>query len=230
MKKISESAAFVVTNCDFKSDIDFKEELKQSETLKEIGEIKDIAIKANIPLPMNFPLPVAALQIGSANVVYVVPNKRVSIEVSDYLTGKDSIKALLNAISNMRLPEINAIGLNFTARYNTGEKRLNMFNSCIHKKFPDWSNNTGFEVLLPLDLDNKWGCKATYKISKIAGGNNENGEFEEYIYEIFSNYHFKVTSDKAKLTLRLNELEVILGRIDTLHNDFDEKCEKIIEL
>ena len=129
----------------------------------------------------------------------------------------------------MRLQDITAIGINYLARLNTGDNRLNIFNDSIHNKILHWPENTGFEVTIPFDL-NDFNCSSTLRISKYSGGNDKCGNFSDYHYDIVVNYHFKFNSDRANIINRLDELKNIASKIDSLYNDFEQNCEKIVAL
>lgn len=231
MKKESESLAFVIANCNFGNHKQFIKELKESSTLNAIGDWQEIKFQSNIELPENFPMPVCGLYADEISIIYIVPEKKVSIEAKKYEEKKETLKKILNAVSNMQIANITAIGINYDVIYNTAKKRLNIFNSSIHAEFPDWEKNVGFKVTIPLDLqERELKCNSFFEIKKHSGGKEKNGEFKEYKYNITANYHFKINSDKAIIDNRLKELKTIIDKIDVSYADFEEKCKKVIKL
>ncbi len=231
MKKEFENAVFVAANCNFGNHKEFIKEIKESETFKKVGNLQEIKFQSNIDLPEDFPMPICGLYVDEISILYFVHEKRISIETRNYEEKKETLKNILTAISNMKIADISALGFNYDVVYNTGNKKLNIFNASIHNEFPNWKENIGFKVTIPLDLQElELGCKSVYEIKKHSGGTDKNGQFEDYKYNIAANYHFNINGDKAKVNDRLKELNAIICKIDNLYSDFEKTCEKVIKL
>lgn len=229
MNKVLDSATFVILGCDYSKYENFIKEIQESKTILKLGSIKKIEYRSNIPLPENFPMPIAGFNIGPINLIYIVPEKKITMEVNNYSAEQKIMKELLIAVSNIRLQDITAIGINYLARLNTENKKLNILNSSIHKVISDWPENTGFEVSIPFLLKD-FNCSSTLRINKHSGGYDLNKTFSDYHYDIVSNYHFKFDSDRANIINRVKELENIVIKIDALYEHFNDNCKKIIEL
>lgn len=232
MNKINEKAIFVIANYRFIDANQFSSELESSESFKTYNaDFKKIPVQSNIPLPIDFPMPLAVYRNQNTQIMYSVGDARVDILSSDYLDNKDRLKNLLKTLAQFKLQEISAIGINYHADCET-DKRLSIFNENISDKtFKNWSKNTGFTVKIPLDLEELYSCIATYSIKKVQGETDKNGDIIiPYIYNISVNYNFKILEDKADTMKRFEKLKKIVGYIENLYNDFEDKCKEITQL
>lgn len=227
-----ENATFVIANYNFNSIRQFENEFQNSDSCKQFidgFEKVPIKIKGEIPLPIDVEVPVTAFRKDFQQITYSLLEHRLDISTKDYSNDSVILKNMLLTLSQFKLQEINAIGINYNLECNTGEKRLNIFNLEIDKRIKDWSKNEGFSIIIPFSLSD-YPCIATYSIEKVIGGIQEDGSFINYVYSIAVNYNFEMTEDKADIIKRLDKVKHIIEDIDTLYATFIEKCGEIIDL
>ena len=151
--------------------------------------------------------------------------RQMEILTKDYDSNKDFVEKILFTFAQLRLQEAKSVVLSFMLHYNKGENRLCLFNEDIHKKLSDFPNNEGFDVSLPVDLTDEFGCKGIYGIGKVNTKNDN-----EHIYEIVANYIFNFTSDNADANGRMKELEQAINKSYALYKHYNEICNQIVEL
>lgn len=234
MNILNEKAIFVVANYRFLDANNFCDELTKSDSFKEkYSDFQRIRMQfqSNIPLPPEFPVPVALYRNKNTEIIYSLGDARLDISSFSYAEEKERLKDLLFTLSQFKLQEISAIGINYNADCET-DKRLSIFNKSISDDtFSNWSKNSGFVVTLPLNLEDLYGCVATYSIKKVKGETDDSGEIvEPYIYNISVNYNFKIDEDKADVMKRLTKLKEIVDSVEKLYKDFEKKCSEITQL
>lgn len=227
-------ATFVVTDYNFQTTEQFSNLFENSESCKEfvqnfsqlnIGHFKinDVLVQG------NYPKPIIIYRDDKKNEIrYNHLNKRLEIISQNYSEDQDKfIKELLITLSQFKLQEISYIGFNFILDYDKENDKLNIFNSKINEKFPDFPKNIGFSVTLPIDLSNEFEhpCIATYEITKISIYDGKN-----HVYRITANYNFSLNADKGNVTSRLKELQSIIEQLSKIYNKFSETYIKVIEL
>ena len=235
MGVIKTEATFIVTDYNFESVEKFENVLSQSSIYEKINgnnfkkvvmnqfKINGILLNADAPKPV-----IIYKNDDSDEIRYNHINRRLELVIRNYDDNKESFWGeLLKDLSAFKLQEISNIGLNFFVEYDTGDKKLNIFNSEIHTKIKDFPKNVNFQVTLPFDLseDFKHNCIGIYDITKIKV---EDGK--EHTYGIASNFNFALIEDKSDPIKRLNELQLITGQINDIFAKFKETYSQIVEL
>ena len=117
---------------------------------------------------------------------FVPQEARLILEKDPFFKDVDfeNLKNILGteALSGAKISDISAIGLNFSAEFNFGQKRLQLFNDAI-LGVDAFSRNLTFELLFPAKYE---GYVATYKMREIASSS------EDKRYEISVNFHFEL--------------------------------------
>ena len=232
MNNNKEEAVLVVANYRFCDANQFCNELNSSKSFKSSNsDFQKVKIKTDIPLPENFPIPFAMYKTETMQIRYSAQDARLDILSFDYAKDKDRLKNLLKTLAQFKLQEITAIGVNFNADCKT-KNRLSVLNKKIsNETIKNWSKNTGFNLTIPIELDDYDNCCATYFIGKDDKARSEEEKaIAPYLYNISVNYNFKIDEDKADTIQRFNKLENIVKSIENLYKDFQEKCKEIIAL
>lgn len=229
---IKEEVQFVVTDYNFASVDDFITSLEASESCKNLlsyfEQAKVASLKVNgMTLPFDGQKVIALFnqKNGKIQFRYNFVNKTLEIASRDFNTDKELLERLLMTFTQLKAQDISSVLLSFMIHYNTGKNKLKMFNEQIHIKMTDFKHNNGFTVYIPVDLMQELGCQAAYEISKVSGSEND-----AHIYQITSNYEFKLIVDKANILNRLKELESIKNKINDVHNRFIKTGKEIIDL
>lgn len=121
---------------------------------------------------------------------------------------------------DLKMSDINAIGMNYSAEYNLKEDKLLLLSSEAVKAVPDFESNISFEVVLPIyESDN--GVLKTYRIRK-----SSKDEALDHIYEISVNYHFDVSQmTTAQKSEKIDQL-LSIHRYD----EFCSQCQRFLEV
>lgn len=154
---------------------------------------------------------------------YINPEQKIMIRKLDF--SKNSFELFKNISTNfldLKLSEINAIGINYSADFNLGNAKLQLLNTNIENEIPDFKHNLTFEFVLPIKYKNR-DLVANYRIKKIQGGDNTSNP---RIYNVSVNFHF----DISKLTTKdkYGKLENILNV--NMFDEFLDKCQGFLKL
>lgn len=209
---------------DFENNNDFKEKLKKYEMRKITPNII-----SNAPIVPNEVMQ----QLIPVDEYYTKDNVKISyndLEKRMSLFGDNTNSEYLLKLSetsydfiDLKISDINAVGINFVSKYNLGSKKLKLLNNDIEKYIPDFPKNTAFQVTLMLEVDN---YKSTYKIRKISGGDNTG---EDRIYQIDTNMHFEIKAGNTQD--KINYTKDILYNLESKYYQvFIEKCNQILEM
>ncbi len=157
------------------------------------------------------------------NIIYSQNEFKLSIQ-KDNLTINNFSEYLnlANDVIDLKLSDINAIGVNYQAQYNLGQNKLNLLNNEILTEIPDFSKNKSFEFVLPLEYPER-NLIATYRIKKVSGGDNTG---IDRIYEVRANFHFNI--EKASTAEKMSILPNILSY--ELYKEFSEKSQGFLKL
>ena len=209
----------------------FDSKLKEKNILNKYKlEMQDI----NISSANNVPLPVVNGLISmlpctyqskdtTVKVVYTQQEFRLSIEKLNLANENfEEFKGLSWEILDLKLSDVSAIGVNYSADYNLGKSKLILLNSEILEKVPDFTKNRTFEFVLPIDYPER-GLVATYRIKKVKGGDDTG---EDRIYSIKANYHYDIS--KMTTTQKIQKIEDILSF--ELCQEFLDNGQKFLEL
>lgn len=229
---INIKATLVALNYSFLSAAEFREKLEEKDILNKykLTFVEDaVEIKGEIPpqqilndIKEFFPI-VYASEDATIKIIYtqkefklVIDKKNLSQE-----TYQDFAN-LSNDIIDLKLSDLSAVGMNYSAEFNLSNLKLNLLNNQIIDYIPDFQNNLTFEFVLPINYEEK-GLISTYRIRKLKGGDNTG---LDRIYAISVNNHFNIseysTADKAK------KLDEILS-VD-LFNEFLNKSQNFLRL
>lgn len=136
-------------------------------------------------LSMSSPCRAVSPENGFA-LTFVPQEARLIVEKDPFVKDTDieNLRNILGteALSGAKISDISAIGLNFSAEFNFGQKTLQLFNDTIFG-VDAFSRNLTFELLFPAKYE---GYVATYKIREIASTE------EDKRYEISVNFHFEL--------------------------------------
>lgn len=237
MKILKQDAAFVIANCMFYEGIDeFKQKFNDDVRIKNLKldfEKVPVTVQYKGVMPVELvqhTLPIVGYKSNSLKILYSEPDRRINISSDSYEEDKNTLKEMLSILVEFKLPEISAIGINYSAICSTGKKRLSIFNEKINDKtISNWSKNKGFTTIIPIDLDN-FGCLATYTIKRLYDEIKSNSKIKNYVYNIAVNYNFEITSLGSNIRERLLNVEKIVSNIDKLYDDFNNKCKEITDL
>lgn len=235
MTVLNTEVYFIVAGYNFESTEHFNTVYSNSESCKEIAtEFKkqSAELKVNgILLPPNIPAPLITYKNKSnEEIIFNSINKRLDIRSKDFKEEKiEFFSKILKDLTSFKLQEVSNVGVNFLVHYNTGNKKLNIFNANIHKTIQDFPKNVGFQVTLEFDLSKDFNndCLATYDITKIQGGDNTD---KDYIYVVAANYNFPLKADKASPIERFKELESITNQIGDVYIKFKQTYDEIFKL
>ena len=232
MNFIDNQASITIYNCNFGNIESFCSEFRESKNCQKFSNTfkeRDIIFKRDdiiIPTPQEKPIVVFADL--TCHFVYDNWNKIIQIKTEDYYKDKDTIVELLNVLAQFRLQEISSVRIDFASKCNNGNNRLNVFNSRIHEKVPNWIYNVGFNVRIPIQNPD-CNYSEDYRFSKVE--NNQPKETSrEYIYQVVANYLYKITEDKANSQERLQKLTEIKDSVESLKEKHRAFCEGIMSL
>ncbi len=227
---INPKATLVATNYNFTSAIEFQQKLEERDIVSKYAlEEQEAKFAGAIPpaailkdMKPFFPL-MYCNKDTKIIVTYIQQEFKLSVEknnISEENYG--DYKSLCGEIIDLKLSDINAIGINYAGEFNLGKNKLQLLNNEILGEIPDFALNLTFEFALPIKYENR-GLISTYKIRKISGGDDTN---KDRIYKISVNNHFDIsklsTSEKSK------KLEEILS--ENLYKEYLEKCQGFLRL
>lgn len=235
MTVLNTEVYFVVTGYNFESTDSFNTVYVNSESCKDVAaNFKKINREFRINgvlLPPNAQVPIITYRNDdNEGFTFNSINKRLDIMSKNFKEEKiDFYSKILKDLTSFKLQEVSNIGINFIVHYNTGDKKLNIFNANIHQTIKDFPKNVGFQVTLEFDLSNDFNknCIATYDITKIQG---EEETDTDHIYAVIANYNFQLIADKASPIERFKELESITNQIDEVYKRFKKTYSEIFEL
>lgn len=226
-------STIVALNFIFPNGADFFEKLREKGLIEKYNlkpEPQSFTVRSNIEPPkevlngISSFIPVSLVSADTLiKVIYVQQEYKLIVEKENFDNKCfDDYSKLINDLLDFKLSDISAIGFNFDAVYNLGNLKLNLLNTSIVDKIPDFTKNSTFEFVLPIDYKER-GMIATYRIKKISGGDNTG---EDRLYNIKVNYHYALanmtTTEKIQ---KINEIISI-----NLYNEFLEKSNKFLEL
>lgn len=234
MNYTTKQANFIIENFDFKNISNFRKEFLESKSCQEISEgfqeqkviLKIDSDKVDLP---SFENPIIVFCKNTCQIIYDNINKVVQIKTRDYTEDSHLVINLLNTLTQFKLQEIERIMISFMTRCNTKKKKLNIFNSRIHEKLSVWNFNQGFRVHIPIQNPER-DYSEEYIVSKISGGSITPECFDDYVYQVVSNYIYEIDDDKANLKDRLARLELIGSSVPELNEQFVTTCEEIMNL
>lgn len=230
---VEHKAVIVATNYLFANTKEFYNEIIQKK-LKEDYDIEfaKLEIKGDLPEgkinleQMKEIFPIAMLTSNKNNTMAQlnVAEAKLSIDKENFKTNElTDLKKYLYDLIDLKSSDISALGLNFIAIFNLGQKKLKILNESIEDNMPNFKYNKTFQLILPLQIDN---YIATYKIRKLKGGDNTQ---EDRLYQIDVNFNFDLSQLKTKE--KLDKIEELLIEIETVYyHDFLEECNNLLKM
>lgn len=156
-------------------------------------------------------------------VIYTQNEFKLTIEKRNLAKDNFSIfQELSNDILDLKLSDITAIGINYSAKFNLNKAKLNLLNNDIISEIPDFKNNLTFEFVLPIAYEER-GLIETYRIKKESGGDDTE---EPRIYSINANFHFDLS--QLSTSQKADKLKEILSY--DCYDEFFEKSQGFLRL
>lgn len=227
---INPKVTLVATNYNFTSAIEFQQKLEERDIVSKYAlEEQEAKFAGAIPpaailkdMKPFFPL-MYCNKDTKIIVTYIQQEFKLNIEKGNISEENyPEYNSLCSEVLDLKLSDINAIGINFAGNFNLGKNKLQLLNNEILGEIPDFPLNLTFEFALPIKYEDR-GLIATYRIKKISGGDNTD---KDRIYRISVNNHFDVsklsTSEKSK------KLEEILSV--ELYKEYLKKCQGFLRL
>lgn len=225
----NQKATLIALNYNFASGLEFSNKLEEKEILNKYHlKSKELQLAEQLPpkeilagLRALFPY-VYSSEDTTIQIVYTQNEFKLSIEKNNI--NKDNFqtyKDLSNDIIDLKLSDISAMGMNYSAEFNLGDNRLDILNEKI-TGIKDFDKNLTIDFKIPISYPER-NLIASYRLRKIKGGDKTQ---EPHIYEVSVNFHFDLkllsTGEKGK------RLENILSY--DLYEEFFNKCQEFLKL
>lgn len=226
---INPKAILIALNYNCSSSIEFASKLEEKDLINKYNlQLQELKLQGNIPpaevlnnLKGLFPC-VYTVNDTKIEVIYTQNEFKLSItKLGMDKKEFDNFKNLSNDILDLKLSDINAIGINYSAEFDLGDARLDILNNKI-TGIPEFEQNLTFEFKLPIFYPER-NLVASYRIKKIKGGD---GTTDPHIYDINVNFHFDIkqlnTGEKAE------KIKEILSY--DLYDEFLNKSQEFLKL
>ena len=226
-------ATLVAINYNFSSTSAFDEELENKGIIKKYNLLRIPSdIQINGPLPND---PMIMQQLTSiAPCEYVTDKTKIKLQYrgveTKLIIDKDNFnkeqdaeefKSLSEDVLDLKISDIRAIGINYSADFNLGSARLKLLNTEV-EDIEDFKNNITFEFVLPIEYIDRDEI-ATYRVKKVSGGDNTGND---RIYNVSVNFHYKFESYNT--STKVKKIEDIL-RLDN-YNDYIKKANGFLNI
>lgn len=229
----NKQALFILTGYNYPSVDEFKKlasaSVNCSEILKDFEEKEIFNLKINgNPVPKNTlaPLVVFYHKDKTHQIRFNRLMKQLEIATKIYEDEKDYLANIVQTFAQLKLQDIHSLEINFMVHCDKGEDRLCFFNKQINEKLNIFNFNEGFEIYLPVNLSDTFGCNAVYTIAKEEEIDNKN----EHVYVIEARYSFPFKTDNADSEERVKELKDFVQKIPSIHEHYNKTCEEIVKL
>lgn len=233
MNFINKQALFILTGYNYPSVDDFttaaESSVNCSEILKGFDKIKSDNIKINGRyIAKDKPVPLALFYHKSKDhqIRFNRLIRQLDIATRNYEEEKDYLANIVQTFAQLKLQDIHSLEINFMVYCDKGDDRLCFFNQQINEKLNIFNFNKGFEISLPLDLSDKFGCNAGYTIAKTEEDDNDN----KHVYVIEARYSFPFKNDNADSEGRVKELKEFVQKIPPIYEHYNKTCEEIVKL
>ncbi len=233
MNFINKQALFILTGYNYPSVDDFKTAAKASVNCSEIlndfdaKQIENIKINGSpIPKSILAPLIVYYHKNKTHQIRFNRLVKQLEIATKIYEEEKDYLANIVQTFAQLKLQDIHSLEINFMVYCDKGDDRLCFFNQQINEKLNIFNFNKGFEISLPVDLSDKFGCNAGYTIAKTEEDDNDN----KHVYVIEARYSFPFKTDNADSEGRVKELKEFVQKIPPIYEHYNKTCEEIVKL
>lgn len=226
---INPKAILIALNYNCSSSLEFASKLEEKDLINKYNlQPYEIKIQGKIPpeqvlksLKGLFPC-VYTVNDTKIEVLYTQQEFKLSItKLGIDKEGFDNFRNLSSDILDLKLSDVSAIGINYSAEFNLGDNRLDILNNKI-TGIPEFNQNLTFEFKLPIFYPER-NLVASYRIKKVKGGD---GTREPHIYDINVNFHFDIkqfnTGEKAE------KVREILSY--NLYEEFLNKSQEFLKL
>ena len=174
--------------------------------------VTDAPIELMPVLMKRFPLRAYTIQSLDAKLEYVDFESKIMISKTDPTKEElQELEKFITEIADFKISDIEAMGINFITVYELPHKKLQVLNENIEEKFPNFSKNKTFQLILPLQLD---GYVATYKITKNEKEKPADEEPRQYTIDV--NFHIDVQST-LKTTDKFDKITSNVNKISTYY-------------
>lgn len=223
----------VAINYSFSSNNAFEDELVNKGIIERYNLQKvqpNIQINGSLP---NDPMIMQQLAILTP-CEYITDKTKIKLQYrgteTKLIIGKDNFnkeddaedfKKLSEDVLDLKISDIRAIGINYSADYNLGLTRLQLLNNEV-EELEDFKNNITFEFVLPIEYKDKDEI-ATYRVKKISGGDDTDND---RIYNVSVNFHYKF--DSYNTSKKVKRIEDIL-KLDN-YNDYIKKANGFLNI
>lgn len=226
---INPKAILIALNYNCSSSVEFASKLEERDLINkynlQLGEIK---MQGQVP-----PEEVLNSLKGLFPCIYTTNDTKIEIiytqkefKLSITKMGMDekefnNFRDLSSDILDLKLSDVSAIGMNYSAEFDLGSARLDILNNKI-TSIPDFVQNLTFEFKLPIYYPER-NLVASYRIKKVKGGD---GTGEPHIYNISVNFHFDInqlnTGEKAQKVKEILSYD--------LYEEFLNKSQEFLKL
>ena len=226
---INPKATLVALNYNFLSTNEFSNKLEEKDIINRYKlKLQDLSWQGQLP-PQQIINDIRAMlpyvyksEDTTIQLTYSQNDFRLSIEkINLNELNFDEFKNLSGDVIDLKLSDISAIGINYTALFNLKGSRLDILNDKI-TNIPDFDKNLTFEFKLPIFYKER-NLVASYRIKKVINGDVPDSE---HIYEINVNFHFDIkqlsTGEKTE------KLKEILSC--NLYTEFLQKSQEFLKL
>lgn len=226
----NQKATLVALNYNFTNINEFIEKLKSKSILEKYNlEQREQAIKvssavqppASILNDVRQFLPLKFVSKDTmVEIIYTQQELKLFISKSniDEASFSDYAK-LSNDFIDLKLSDLTAIGMNYSAEFNLKDKKLLLLRDETVAAVPNFQQNISFEFILPLK-DEKRGVLSTYRIRKI------DNNCEDHKYEISVNFHYEI--EKMTTSEKANKINEIISL--NMYKEFEEQCQRFLEI
>lgn len=226
---INPKATLVALNYNFANTAEFMEKLKAKNILDKYALKQDKqTIEYQGPVPPPTPLlndlrNILPLTFTSEDttvkIVYAQQELKLVIDKDNILECNfNEYKSLSYDFIDLKVSDINAIGMNYSAKFDMGKEKLLLLSAATVSAVRNFDKNISFEFILPIKDDEK-GVLSTYRVRKIS-----EDSAEKHIYEISVNFHFDISElSTAEKTNKLNEIISL-----NLYKEFEAQCQRFL--
>lgn len=226
---INPKAVLIALNYNCSSSVEFTSKLEEKDLINKYNlQSKEIKMQGQIPpeevlnsLKGLFPCIYTAndtkIEVIYTHNEFKLSITKLGIDEKEF----DNFRNLSSDILDLKLSDVSAIGINYSAEFDLGDVRLDILNNKI-TGIPDFNQNLTFEFKLPIYYPER-NLVASYRIKKVKGGD---GTAEPHIYDINVNFHFDIkqlsTGEKAE------KIKEILAY--DLYKEFLNKSQEFLKL
>lgn len=228
---INPKATLVALNYNFANVAEFTGKLKAKNLLEKYSlkqTEQAIQIKSTTPPPLpilndirSF-LPLTFVS-SDTTVKVIYTQQELKLVIDKQTINEDNFqnyKKLSYDFLDLKVSDINAIGMNYSAEFNLKENKLLLLNEATIQAVENFDQNISFEFILPLE-DKTKGVLSTYRVRKISQNTDT-----DHMYEISVNFHFDLSDmSTANKAIKLEEIIAI-----DFYQAFMKQCQKFLEV